>query len=351
MRKQAVLVLLSLFVGALCTLGCFESSHAQNGPPVRPGGTNKCEQVYIDVKIDPSQTVASDSVFAEVCAISRHNINKPVLVLIHGGSYDHNYWNPSFDNRHSYVDFAIRQGYTVVNIDRVGVGLSSKPAPMALDFDAAAYTIHQIVQLLKGDGIELYSGAVTADEVVLVGFSFGSMIATMEAATYKDVDGLILQAYSHTVGPAGVASYSAAYPALNEPKFNGLDVNYFTTIPGFREELFFYEDGVEPYVLHHDEMVKKTYTLAELMSIDGSMAASYGVEVPVFLIVGDYDMIACEAPSCKIAGSLDNEGTHFPLAPSFEVKIIDNAGHTLNWHKNPTRTFSAMGMWLRKTFR
>lgn len=311
-----------------------------------------CEVVYFDVSLAPGSE-ETDSLYVEICTRNnRQSERNPVQLLVHGGSYDHRYWDPGWDG-YSYVEHMVRRGYTVVNIDRVGVGRSSKPAdPMTIDFATSAYTIHQLVQAIKGDGIPTHSfGNVQNDRVVLVGFSFGSMIATMEAATYDDVDGLVLQAYSHTVGPAGVASYDAAYPALMEPKFNGLPQNYFTTIPGLRPSLFFHTPNVHPFILQQDEVMKQTYTLAELMGIGDSMAASYGVRVPVFLIVGDKDFIACDAPSCTEAGSLDDEGDHFPLAPSFEVEIVPDAGHTLNWHNRPNRVFSAMDKWLRKTFR
>lgn len=312
----------------------------------------ECEVVYLDVALVAGSD-ETDSIYAEICSKgNKKSKETPVQILIHGGSYDHRYWNPGWDKDYSYVDYMVKKDYTVINIDRVGVGYSSKPEnPMTVDFDVAAYTIHQIVQMVKGDGISTFNfGNVQRDKVVLVGFSFGSMIATMEAATYNDVDGLVLQSYSHTVGPAGLASYNLAYPANNEPKFNGLDTNYFTTLPNVRPELFFYEDNVEPYILHTDELIKQTYSLAELMSIEGSMAASYNVSVPVFLIVGDYDFIACDLPSCTAAGSLVNEHTHFPLAPSFEYEIVEDAGHTLNWHKKPKNIFKAMEKWIKNTF-
>lgn len=246
----------------------------------------------------------------------------------------------------------VNRNYTVINVDRIGVGRASRPNdPMTVDFNVAAHTIHQLVQNVRNGTLSTMSfGAIQSDRVVLTGFSFGAMIATIESATYNDVDGILLQAYSHTVGPAGVASFDLAYPARFEPRFNGLNDFYFTTVPFVRPELFFHRPGTDPYVLFIDEVWKQTYTLAELMGIGPAMGASYGVTAPVFLIVGDYDLIACEAPNCTTSGSLNTEAQHFPLAASFEVQIVPNAGHTLNWHNTAPTAFNSMEAWLRRTF-
>ena len=70
----------------------------------------------------------------------------------------------------------------------------------------------------------------------LVGHSLGSGIATVEAATFNDVDGLILTGFLHTFAPAIGAVPAALYPARDDPRFAGrnLPVDYLTTQPGTR---------------------------------------------------------------------------------------------------------------------
>lgn len=313
----------------------------------------ECESMYIDVAMAQGEP-ATQSIYAELCARGNPS-GKPIQILVHGGSYDHRYWDPDFDKKddHSYVKYITKHGYATLNIDRVGSGRSSRPAdPSTLNFGAAAFTIHQIVQKLRQGTLDsIRFGTIQSNTIVLVGFSFGAMIATVEASTYNDVDALILQSYSHTVGPAGEASFDLAYPANLEPRFSGISDNYMTTLPGVRPDLFFYTPGTTPFILATDEVWKQTYALAELLDIFPSLGASFGVQVPTLLVVGDYDLISCEAPSCSAAGSLNDEWQNFPMAASFDVEIIDGAGHTLNWHKNPKPAFHAMRKWAKRTLR
>ncbi len=306
----------------------------------------RCESLYVDVATTPGATT-DQAVYAEYCAPS-HRPPRALQILIHGGSYDHRYWDPPAEiSRHSYVQHATRRGYATLNLDRVGVGYSSHPTdPSNLDLHAGAFTIHQLVTKLRAGELQTSAfGPLQPEIILLTGFSLGSFIATIESATYDDVDGLMLQSYSHVVGPAGEASFNLAYPANFEARFSGLDDEYFTTLPGVRPQLFFHTEGVAASVLNADEVLKQTYTLAELVDIFPSLEASFSVTAPTFVVVGDYDLIACEAPTCSTAGSLDDESSAFPQSVDFSYAIIPDVGHTMNWHDNAPAVFRAMSSW------
>jgi hypothetical protein len=112
---------------------------------------------------------------------------KTVQVVIHGATYDQNYFNSPYQpGNYSYVDYLIGAGYAVLDIDRIGSGLSDHPAdPEEVTIVSGAYTIHQIVQGLRNGTI----AGIKFEKVMLVGHSVGSAITLVETAIYNDVDG------------------------------------------------------------------------------------------------------------------------------------------------------------------
>jgi pimeloyl-ACP methyl ester carboxylesterase len=208
--------------------------------------------------------------------------------------------------------------------------------------------VHQVVQVLRSGTLVIPGfGRVKGQRIALVGFSLGSFIATIEASTYDDVDGVILTGYSHTVGPAAEASFDAVYPAALDPKFAelGLPPDYLTTIPGTRPGLFFHLPGVDPANLALDEELKQTVTVGEFGDIFPSLPASTGVNVPTLLVVGDFDFIACQEPSCSESDSLENEAAFFAPEACLEIDVVPDAGHSLNLHRNARDWFAIARDW------
>jgi pimeloyl-ACP methyl ester carboxylesterase len=328
------------------------ASEGSSFEPAARAGTElapvRCQPVRLRVALAPGEP-ADQTMAAELCA--RGSIqHKTIQILIHGATYDHNYWNwPYQPERYSYVRSMTAAGYAVLNLDRVGHGESSRPPDgTALDLHVAAFTIHQVVQELRSGRLVVPGfGRVKGERIQLVGFSLGSFISTIEASTYDDVDGIILSAYSHTVGPVGDASFGLVYPASFDPKFAdlGLPPDYLTTIPGSRTFLFFYEPGVDPANLALDEQLKQTVTVGELADIFPSFAASSGVHVPTLVVVGDYDFISCEEPSCTESDSLADEASFYPADACVEVEVIPDAGHSLALHLNAGEFFAIAREW------
>jgi pimeloyl-ACP methyl ester carboxylesterase len=342
MRRNEVATYLLAFAAATLPSSARPAQAGTQLAPVR------CEPVQFRVALAPDGP-SDQTMQAQLCA--RGTIeHKSIQILIHGATYDHNYWSwPYQPERYSYVRAMTAAGYAVLNVDRIGHGESSRPPDgTALDLHVAAFTIHQVVQVLRSGRLFVRGfGKVKGERIQLVGFSLGSFISTIEASTYDDVDGIILSSYSHTVGPAGDASFGTVYPASFDPKFAdlGLPPDYLTTIPGTRTFLFFYEPGVDPANLALDEELKQTVTVGELADIFPSFAASSGVHVPTLVVVGDYDFIACEAPSCSESDSLADEASFYPPDACVEIDVIPNSGHSLNLHLNAQDWFAVARDW------
>src|SRR5690242_16002630 len=111
---QKLALRLSL-LGLVMFVPAAADASGDHGPPLR------CERVTFDVSLAPNQS-ADQHLVATLC--SRGPVHKKTIqVLIHGGTYDHNYWDfPVQPETYSYVRELTDAGYATLNIDRLGVG-------------------------------------------------------------------------------------------------------------------------------------------------------------------------------------------------------------------------------------
>lgn len=329
-----------LWLGAVCAPLLLSAAMAHAEPPVR------CRQVAFTVNLSPGDSTDYDMA-AWLCARgSLHD--KTIQVVIHGATFDHNYWNfPLEPETYSYVRHMTRAGYAVLNLDRIGYGLSDHP-PDGLDLDLhdGAFTIHQVVQALRGGHMVVPGfGRVRARRVQLVGSSLGSFISVIEASTYHDVDGVVLSSYSHTVGQGGIDSFGLVIPAQDDPKFADLPyVNYLSEAPGARAFLFYHLPNIDPHVAALDTALRQTWTVGELNDIVPALGEPADIHVPTLVVDGDYDTIACNI-TCSGTGWLDNEASFYPEDACPEVEIIPDAGHALTLHENAPEFFAVVEEW------
>lgn len=305
-----------------------------------------CDDVIIPVRLSGDPGAPQYGLSGQLCSAD-DAIDGTLQVLIHGASYDRRYWDWNRDN--SYLCHAVVRGGAVLTIDRLGVGASSRPAnPGLLSIFSHAFAINDAVQFIRAGLLQTPRiGEVAPAEIVLVGHSLGAQIATVVSAQFGSVDRLILQGYSHTLGPAAMASFGLAHPAANELRFTDLDPGYLTTVPGSREGLFFAPADVDAATLARDETIKTTYTGAELGTIEPALAVSPGVQVPTLIVLGDQDFITCQPPGCEASGIRAGEPAHFPNA-DLTIRIVPDAGHSINLHHSADRAYRVMTRWLRR---
>lgn len=308
-------------------------------------GGLRCRELSFDVALSPADATAYN-VFGVLCA--RGSLHKKTIqITLSGSTYSHLYWDwPYRPQTYSYVLRATAAGYAVLNLDRIGIGRSGHPPAEAVTIESNAYVVHQIVQELRdGDLVVPAFGRIRADRVALVGHSLGSLIAIQEAATYGDVDGVVLTGISHTVTPAlGDVQF---LPANLDPHFAGRNIpdNYLTTVPGTRS-IFYHLPSTDPAVLETDEQTKETVTLGELGTAFSALALSPGVHVPAIVIVGDHDAAFCAPPTCSASGSLAAEAAFFSPDACLETAVIAGAGHDLNLHLQAPITYDVVLDWL-----
>src|SRR4051794_36678461 len=139
-------------------------------------------------------------IYGQLCVPDGRDVNL-VQVLLHGATYSSSYWDfPYQPERYSYVEFMAAQGHATLAIDRIGCGRSTHPHSSRVDLDSNAHIVHQIVESLRaGDSTPAF------ETVVLVGHSYGTVVASREAAVYHDVDAVVLSSVLHQISATGAA--------------------------------------------------------------------------------------------------------------------------------------------------
>jgi len=348
--------------------GTRPAGEASAGPPrtggVTPIGTAEspsgatCRGFHFTVRQTPSG--GPHRVYGELCARGEVTPDTPVQVLLHGGAYDHSYWDwPYKPERYSYVRHATLAGFATLNLDRLGYGRSDRPDPERLGFEAGGYVVHQVVRYLREGAL-----GPRFRTVVLNGHSMGGLVAE-RAAAHGGVDAVIISGIGPDVGgdaededetgPGGGSGegdrYHPFHPATQDPKFAGASwaKGYYTTRPGTRPGIFLAEGTYEKAVARYEEALKDTLTAAELRAVrsgpddDGgrgesarAAAESAAPQVPTLYALGRRDLIACARTRDCAAIPGMRDAAH----------LVPRSGHSINVSKGAPDFFRHTISWL-----
>ena len=273
---------------------------------------------------------------------------KTVQLLMEGGTYTHVYWDwPRQPGTYSYVDHATDQGYATFNLDRLGYGESDHPNPVGLDFETAAYVEHQVVQRLRNGDL-----GTAFQRAIPNGHSMGGLVAEIEAARFRDVDGLIISGFGHNlpVGGAGVLLPNTT-PREVDPKFASERwlPGYLTTRPGSRCTIFSFEGDNEPEQCDVEERTKGTDTAVENVAIapESFRAITRTIDVPVFWALGVHDKLWCpETNDCRTSPTVDRE-RGFWQPGLLTQYIAPRSGHSINISYSAPDFYQRSTDWLR----
>ena len=284
-----------------------------------------------------------------LCARGALTPARTVQVLLPGNTYDSTYWDfPYRPERYSYVHWMTDAGYVTLNVDRIGTGESSRPPALLVNTESNAWVIEQVVSKLA-DGTLV---GTPFSKIILVGHSYGSAVGMLVASRTSAVDGLIVSGMLHGVGYGYLFNATAMTLPQLDRRFAGqnLPLGYLTTQPG-RRGVFYWEPGAEPAVLAMEEETKDTMTATEAATQPQGLAASLALRVPVLSVVGDYDATFCGVPSCSQPGSVAAlEPLFYAPAAQLELRIVPDAGHSLNLHLNAPTWFALAQEWLDRRF-
>lgn len=254
--------------------------------------------------------------------------DEPTFVLLHGSLFNSFTWNELFD-------FFDERG-RVIAYDQIPYGLSEKL--VAGDWTGAnPYSgdaaIEQLITLLDTFGIE---------KAILVGNSYGSVLALQTALTYPErVEALILAdsaVYVQESMPAGI---------INVPQVQRLGPLFGRMIGN--NESFVRQTYLDPSAID-DERMRLTLIHTEAMGWDEAMWAylqEWGtspidlteklsaIAQPALVITGDGDTVVPVADSERLANTL----------PNAEYVVLSSCGHVPQ-EECPEKFEDALTIWL-----
>jgi pimeloyl-ACP methyl ester carboxylesterase len=274
-----------------------------------------------------------------------------VQVLVPGGFYNRGYWDIPVDPAtHSFRRAMNEAGYATLTVDRLGTGASSVPPSALLTAITQADAVHQVVQVLRQ----------RFGTVFLGGHSLGSAISIIEAARYRDVDGVLVTGMGHHLNVLGLAPIAATFvPAALDPKFAGriLDLGYLTTMPGTRWRSLHAPGPYNAAIDTLDETTKDVVAPTEL--VDAALLGTVTpytkqVGVPVLTVMAGADPTFCGllATDCSSSAALLRaEAPFYGPAAQLQAYVLPGYGHALNYAPNAPDLHDVVVRWADRMIR
>lgn len=352
MRRCAAILVAILTCAVLVVISPPAASWAEGTDP----SWATCSQHTVPVTVSDTDPTLYNVVGRLCLREDNARGNKTVELFVSGLTYDHNYFNVSYQpNTYSYIYAATSRGYSTFNIDRLGVGLSDHPPAEKLTLQSHAYVIAQIVQKLRAGTI----GGRAFTIVAGVGHSFGAAILQYLAGTATVAatvpDYLVLSSFLMTTYTSGLTLLgNSLYTATSDPAFasSGLPSGYLTTLPNTRSAAFYHLAGAEAAMVPVDEAMKQTGTLTERSTLGAARntTITLAVKVPVLITVGQYDNLYCdEATGLTCASSAaikTREAANWGAKACLTTYMVVDAGHSSGLHIKARDSYNYAHTWL-----
>jgi len=312
----------------------------------------QCQTFMVPVTVE---NVPDAKIYGELC-VPTGRTPTTVQLLVHGTTYNHNYWDwPEDPDEHSHVRAALKAGYATFNVDRLGVGQSTKPASHLVTLAATVDTLHQVITQLRAGTI----GGHKFSRVVYFGSSLSTAYGWVEASLHDDIDAFVMTGLLHFTRPTFLGLVQKnLYTVCEDPMFSeaGLDCGYITNRPGSKSIFFYNMTNADQHIIDTDERLKDVVSglLIEqsvplVLSQDPKDSPSRSIRVPTLVVFGEQDMtasgsdgIVCTDETVKRA-----EAPYYPLVPGgIDVHVVANTGHSLPLHRGGRGTADFIMDWL-----
>ncbi|KAL8935506.1 MAG: hypothetical protein Q9211_004665 [Gyalolechia sp. 1 TL-2023] len=349
--------------------------------PLTERATSNCRDVYFDLSATARNRVANNpptdfsdvaatiafltqpvafqqvsgpqKIYGQYCEPTTNNQarNTTLQLLVHGNSYDHQYFN-AFDPipsslANSWAAYANFQGYPTLAIDRLCIGKSSHPDPVNVcqaPYQAELYDA--LITILRSS--TKLSIPTNWKKIIWVGHSFGSILGTQISTNHPNAidafvqTGISIPTPDENPLPGELASgyvQASSYdpdrfpPAIYQP-------GYLVTSSKEGRANTFYSNPLADYwpALYDRDFDKKdTLALGEALTQDVYNSTSYAN--PVYVLTGKQDAVFCGngsrllgTPDC--AEELPATKLFYPAVPAskFEYYAQPNARHCHQMH-------------------
>ncbi|EMC95826.1 hypothetical protein BAUCODRAFT_71197 [Baudoinia panamericana UAMH 10762] len=289
-------------------------------------------------------TMGTWNIHAQLCYPTVANNKVDVLqIATHGAYYDSRYWDPELDpENQSYVEAALKAGYSILTYDRLGAGQSDHPdaytivqAPLELEI------LRQLTVMARNGTLSAFCQHRVPDKVVHVGHSFGSVMTSAFIGTYPELsDGAVITGYvlNKYFGSIGWTSWDVQFANESDIPFSRPS-GYVVDSKSGIQNVFFGGNLTTAFTrqqFDYGNSIKQPVPIGEL-------ASSYQLvyvtgprfEGPIQYFLPEFDFFICGG-DCKGVSNLTLLHGIYPNASTIEVAIQPNTGHGLTLHNNAT---------------
>lgn len=302
-------------------------------------------------------TSGTFNIHAQLCVPKSPKRRGILQIATHGLHYDSRYWDSEYQPvDHSYVNAALKAGYSILTYDRLGVGQSDKPdaytivqAPLELEI------LRQLTLLARNGTLydfaesaepadTAFAGLTAPKKTVHVGHSFGSFLTSAFIARYASLsDGAIITGYILTefLASAGSVAFSVEYAATSCPPYDRPS-GYVVSKKNGIQNIFFGgnpKTAFTPELLGYGNQIKQPFPVSELASafnLIGLPGPSF--TAPVQYVLAEFDFYVCRG-DCKSLANVTTLAQTYPNATAIEIAIQPNTGHAFPLHNNATAGF------------
>ncbi|KAH8802577.1 hypothetical protein F5884DRAFT_802370 [Xylogone sp. PMI_703] len=313
--------------------------------------------------IKNTTTSGTFNIHAQLCVPKSSAKSGILQIATHGVHYDSRYWDSQYKPEdHSYVNAALKAGYSILTYDRLGVGQSdildaytTVQAPLELEIlrqltlMARNGTLYSLVGKAKPAN-PAFNNLAKPTKVIHIGHSFGSFLTSAFVAKYGPLsDGAIITGYLYgeNLASAGSTSFSVEYAATSNPPYkrpsgyvvcrkNGIQNIFFGGNP---------KTAFTPALLDYGNSIKQPVPIGEFASafwLLGLQGPPF--QAPVQLVLPEFDFYICRGDCKGLANTTALEEQY----PILDVSIQPNTGHALPLHNNATAGFEVTFNFLDK---
>jgi pimeloyl-ACP methyl ester carboxylesterase len=268
--------------------------------------------------------------------------DRPVLVCLPGGTYNHRYYDLEVPGRtgYSFARHAAERGFPVAAFDMLGTGDSSQPdreVDLSDQGAAVASAVDQLPDLVGRAG-----------PFVGIGHSLGGYVAMYQQAAHRSYDAVaILGTTNHQVVQLGIPDEMVEAAATAEGRAALADQLIASLGDGDRYLVgdrtpmhdWFHATDVPADVIAADDattltaVVRRAGLSASIPGIARDQAST--IDVPVFLAYGEVDI--SPAPHA--------EPTFFTASPDVTLFVLPGSAHCHNMANTRARLWDRLLAW------
>jgi len=263
-----------------------------------------------------------------------------VNVLVHDITAGAWFWRMPGHGEYDYAGQLARSGEVSLVIDRLGYDGSPLADGNATCLGAHADMLHQVVEQLRAGSYASDGDTPAAESVVTHGHSVGAAIAQSEAATWHDVDGLVVMSWSDSGASVRSISEAATQNAaclLAAPQ----GYAWFGRTPeAFRSMLFRTAPVAvqqSASALRNPDPCGDALSLATTVTLGNVLTRL--IDVPVLLLFGEKD--ALNRPDSRLLQPL----AYGPGAP-VTARTLSGTGSALPLEQSAPQTRAYVTSWL-----